>query len=89
MIKILFKIDEQDILTKGRSEAFNEALCEWEILPWVKYLREHGKLGYVDDYKEFKTYSHTYQLMFELDPERETFFYLKYGDEYNNIKRLT
>lgn len=89
MIKILFKIDEQDILTKGRSEAFNEALNEWEILPWVKYVREHGKLVDVDEYKEFKTYSNTYKLMFELDPERETFFYLKYGDEYNNIKRLT
>jgi hypothetical protein len=89
VIKILFKIDEGKILSKGRNEAFNEALNEWEILPWVKYLREHGKLVHVDDYKEFITYSHTYQLMFELDPKQETFFYLKYGNEYNNIKRLT
>lgn len=89
MIKTLLRVEESDILTKGRDKAFIEALCKWEILPWIKYLREHGEIVHAEMLKESETYSDTYKLMWKLDPERETFFYLKYSDDYNNIKRLT
>jgi hypothetical protein len=89
MIKTLLRVEESDILTKGRDKAFIEVLCKWEMLPWIKYLREHGEIVHVEILKESETYSDTYKLMWKLDPKRETFFYLKYSDDYNNIKRLT
>lgn len=92
MIKTLLRIEEQDIKLKGRDAAFIETLTEWEILPWIKYLREHGKIVNVDHYKDVTEnyqYRDTYKLTWELPPEKETWFYLKFGDEYNKIRRLT
>lgn len=89
MISTLLQIKEQDIHIKGHVPAFIEKLTEWEILPWVRYLREHGKIVNVDCYKDHDQYKDTYKITWELPTEKETWFYLQFSEDYNNIKRLT
>ena len=92
MIKTLLRVEEQDIQSKGRDAAFIEKLTEWEILPWIKYLREHGKIVNVDYYKDVNAhyqYQETYKITWELPSEKETWFYLQFSEEYDNIRRLT
>lgn len=84
MIQTLLRVEEQDIQRKGHAVAFVEALTEWEILPWVKYLREHGTIVSVDRYQHIDTkyqYQDTYKIIWELPPEHQTYFYLAYDNQ--------
>jgi hypothetical protein len=89
LIKTLLRVDEKYIQTKGHAVAFVEKLVEWESTLWVKYLREHGKIVTVESYKDISMYTDTYKITWELPAEKETWFYLQFGEDYNNIKRLT
>ncbi len=84
MIKTLLRVEQQDIQRKGRDAAFLETLTQWEILPWIKYLREHGKIVNVDHYKDLGLnyqYQETYKITWELPPEHQTYFYLAYDNQ--------
>lgn len=82
MIRTLLRVERKDIDTKGKDLAFSETLASWEILPWVKYLRNYGKVINIEHYVESEYYTDTYQLTWELPAERETWFYINYSKEY-------
>ncbi len=81
MIRTLLRVERKDIDTKGKDRAFIETLTDWEILPWIKYLRKYGKIINVEHYVESEYYTDTYQLTWELPAERETWFYINYSEE--------
>lgn len=81
MIRTLLRVERKDIDTKGKVLALSETLTSWEILPWIKYLRNYGKIINVEHYVESEYYTEMYQLTWELPPERETWFYINYSEE--------
>lgn len=83
MIKTLVKVPQEDIDRLGRETAFIEFLSMWELLPWVKYLREHGEIINVDSCTSGDFYNDTFTLTWKLTPEQETWFYLNYGEQKN------
>lgn len=89
MIKTVVRVPQEDIIKLGQSAAFAAVLVEWEALSWVKYLREHGTIVAVQccaDLEPF--YTDTYELTWELPPERETWFYLNYSEQKEQVKRM-
>jgi hypothetical protein len=89
MIKTKLRVEHELIAKMGKQDAVNISLNEWNILPWIRYLREHGTVKDIQYYRASDFYTDTYELFWELPPERETWFYLKFNDEFNSIKRLT
>jgi hypothetical protein len=72
------RVEEQDIITKGQDTAFVEALTQWEILPWIKYLREHGSICHVEHTKNIEINAQMYTVFWDLPPHHQTYFYLLY-----------
>lgn len=80
-IRVRMRVEEADILRHGHDAAFAEALTEWEDLPWIKFLRDHGEIDHVEHCKEFDSYAKLFTVYWNLPAELTTMFYLKYSDE--------
>lgn len=77
MIRTKFRVEDRNVRA---SESFAAALTEWELLPWVKYLREHGNVSSVETFDDFSAAGifTVYLVTWELPAELETYFYLIY-----------
>lgn len=80
MIKVSFRVENTDIDLYGETRAFARAVAEWEGLPWVKFLREHGTIVNADYYCDLHGDCTHHMTFWELPPELETWFYLTYSD---------
>lgn len=82
MIKLVFTVDYKKIRELGPQGAFCEELVQWEVSPCVKFLRQYGKITSVDFQKTDIT--NIYTTIWELPPEKETWFRLQYYDLISN-----
>lgn len=80
-IRVRMRIEEDDILRLGQDAAFVQALTEWEALPWIKFLREHGEINHVEHYNDFNSYARFFTVHWQLPGELKTWFYLNYSDQ--------
>ena len=80
-IRVRMRVEGNDILRHGQDKAFVQALTDWEDLLWIQFLREHGKIVHVENYKHYETGATMYTVHWQLPSEQATMFYLKYSDE--------
>lgn len=77
MIKVPFTVEAHDIKNSNDISVF---LQRYQGMPWLTYLLENATK--VDSVKYFKaeTYEYVVDFQFELDPKKETFYRIKYGN---------
>lgn len=80
-VRVRLRVEESVTLRLDGSSAFTRALSEWGELPWIKFLKEHGEIVQVEQYKEYETCSTIYTVHWQLPNELKSWFYLTYADE--------
>lgn len=80
MIRLTFTVDEY--YATDNSASFSIAVSKFRQRESVKYLYEHCKEpAKIEHYKKAETFETVWCTWWDLPGDRETYFFLKWGDE--------
>jgi hypothetical protein len=77
MIKVPFTVEAHEVKNTNEISHF---LQRYQGMPWLTYLLENAIKVESEKYYEAAAFQYVVNFHFHLDPKKETFYRIKYGD---------
>lgn len=77
MITVPFIVDAHDVKNSNELSVF---LQQFKNMPWLTYLIENSKNVMSEKYYQPAQHQYIVEFRFEMDPKKETYYRLKYGN---------